>query len=200
MKYFIKTSYLLTLFLVLLAFSCSSKNNLNYKNTKASLRELMHDIKNAQDNQNFEKAKVLIMSIIPSKSSVKKALKPNLDSKFINESSKMSAYIEKRKKGKSKKVFNEFLSKKFFRIKKAQTQVLVHEATTEDLIAYKKDSVAWKEFSGGARKAANKVLKPKMKFYQVEFLEPGKKRGMKYHLFYWDGKNCKMLGKVWRAL
>ena len=39
-----------------------------------------------------------------------------------------------------------------------------------------------------------------MTFYEVEFLEPGKDAGMKYHLFYWDGKQWSMLGPVWRTL
>jgi hypothetical protein len=43
-------------------------------------------------------------------------------------------------------------------------------------------------------------LRPGVTFYEVEFLEPGKDAGMKYHLFYWDGKQWSMLGPVWRAL
>jgi hypothetical protein len=39
-----------------------------------------------------------------------------------------------------------------------------------------------------------------MTFYEVELLEPGKEYGMKYHLFFWDGKQWTMLGPVWREL
>jgi hypothetical protein len=44
------------------------------------------------------------------------------------------------------------------------------------------------------------VLRPGLTFYQVEFLEPGKDDGMKYHLFYWDGEQWTMLGPIWRVL
>jgi hypothetical protein len=39
-----------------------------------------------------------------------------------------------------------------------------------------------------------------MTFYEVEFLEPGKDLGIKYHLFYWDSRQWTMLGPLWRAL
>jgi hypothetical protein len=39
-----------------------------------------------------------------------------------------------------------------------------------------------------------------MTFYEVGFLEPGKDYGVKYHLFYWDGRQWTMLGPLWRAL
>jgi len=39
-----------------------------------------------------------------------------------------------------------------------------------------------------------------MTFYAVEFLEPGKSSGIKYHLVYWDGNQWSMLGPVWNAL
>jgi hypothetical protein len=47
---------------------------------------------------------------------------------------------------------------------------------------------------------AEQILRPGMTFYEVEFLEPGKEYGVKYHLFFWDGKQWTMLGPVWRAL
>lgn len=84
--------------------------------------------------------------------------------------------------------------------KPEQKNVQVHAAKTEDIIKYREGSVAFKEFPGGAKKAAEAVLRPGMTFYEVEFLEPGKDAGMKYHLFYWDGKQWSMLGPVWRVL
>jgi hypothetical protein len=39
-----------------------------------------------------------------------------------------------------------------------------------------------------------------MTFYEIELVEPGNDAGMKYHLFFHDGKNWKMLGPVWRVL
>ncbi len=44
------------------------------------------------------------------------------------------------------------------------------------------------------------VLRPGVKFYEVEFVAPGSDSGMKFHMFYWDGSAWKMLGPAWRAL
>jgi hypothetical protein len=85
-------------------------------------------------------------------------------------------------------------------MKPSQSEVQVHASTTEELVAYTKDSVAYKEFPGGAQRLAQIVLKPKMTYYEVEYLEPGQDAGMKYHLFYWDGKQWSMLGPIWRAI
>ena len=81
-----------------------------------------------------------------------------------------------------------------------QTVVQVHGAKTEDIIAYRDGSVAYKEFPGGAKRVAAMALKPGMTFYEVEYLEPGKSAGMKYHLLYWDGKQWSMMGPAWRVL
>ena len=81
-----------------------------------------------------------------------------------------------------------------------QTVVKVHAAKTEEIIAYRAGSVAHKEFPGGARRVAQSALKPGMTFYEVEYLEPGKEAGMKYHLIYWDGKRWSMMGPAWRVL
>lgn len=87
-----------------------------------------------------------------------------------------------------------------FKVKPEQTEIQVHGAKTEEIAAYAKDSVAFKEFPGGAKDLAASALKPGLAFYEVEFLEPGKDAGMKYHLFFWDGAAWAMLGPAWRAL
>ena len=81
-----------------------------------------------------------------------------------------------------------------------QEIVKVHGATTEEIARNERGSVVFSEFPGGAVKIAEQILRPGMTFYEVEFLEAGKDNGMKYHLFYWDGKQWTMLGPVWRAL
>ena len=65
---------------------------------------------------------------------------------------------------------------------------------------YREGSVAYKEFPGGTKRVAELALRPGVTFYEVEYLEPGKSAGMKYHLLYWDGKQWSMLGPVWRVL
>jgi hypothetical protein len=81
-----------------------------------------------------------------------------------------------------------------------QTEIKVFAATTEEIAANKKGSLVWMQFPGGAVKAAGNILKKNMTFYEVKCVKPGKKSGMKYHLFFYDGKKWKMLGPVWRAL
>ena len=86
------------------------------------------------------------------------------------------------------------------KVKPEQTEIRVHGATTEEIAKYEKDSVAFKEFPGGARKLAETILRPGVTFYEVEFLEPGKDAGMKFHLFFWDGERWAMLGAAWRVV
>ncbi len=81
-----------------------------------------------------------------------------------------------------------------------RTEIAVHAATTEEIAAYEEGGVAWAEFPGGARDAAESVLQPGVTFYEVELVEPGQDLGMKLHLFYHDGQNWKMLGPIWRVL
>ena len=80
-----------------------------------------------------------------------------------------------------------------------QTEVQVHGATTDQIKAYREGTIAFAEFPGGARQMAERVLRPGMTFYEVEFLEPGQTSGITYHLFYWDGQQWTMLGPIWRV-
>jgi hypothetical protein len=82
----------------------------------------------------------------------------------------------------------------------AQTVVQVHGATTEEIARYNEGSVPYREFPGGTRRVAEQALRPGMTFYEVEYLEPGKKAGKRYHLVYWDGTQWSMLGPVWRVI
>ncbi len=82
-----------------------------------------------------------------------------------------------------------------------QTEIQVHAATTEQLAGTVPASAGLQEFPGGSVQAAKKgLLRKGMTFYEVEFLEPGKDAGMKFHLFYWTGASWKMLGPVWRTV
>jgi hypothetical protein len=81
-----------------------------------------------------------------------------------------------------------------------QTEVRVHAATTEELARHERVSVAFKEFPAAAQRVARQALRPGVTFYAVEYLQPGRDAGMKYHLVYWDGRQWSMLGPVWRVL
>lgn len=78
-----------------------------------------------------------------------------------------------------------------------QTGINVHGATPEEIQAG--SSPASGEFPGGAREKAA-VLRPGLRFYEAEFVAPGENLGMKFHLFFWDGSQWRMLGPIWRTL
>lgn len=81
----------------------------------------------------------------------------------------------------------------------ARTETRVHAATTEEIVAYAKGSVAWKDFPGGMRRFAA-LAAPGRTWYVVEHVEPGKDTGMKYTCFTRVGARWIFLPKPWSAL
>lgn len=88
---------------------------------------------------------------------------------------------------------------KVFTTKKERTVIKVHRATTEELVANVKGSTSFNEFPSGILPLAGTILKPKVSFYEIEMLEPGKEMGMKYHLFTKTKNGWKMMGPFWRV-
>jgi hypothetical protein len=161
-----------------------------HENNPENLRTLFSNIHQAvHAKRDAKQAAELMQSVMPDEARVKKALKDNVGADALQRI--LSIH-------KSMPPVSEREVAKLARPE--QGNVKVHGSKTEDLIAYREGSVAHKEFPGGAKKAAEQVLRPGMTFYEVEFLELGKDAGMKYHLFYWDGKQWSMLGPVWRVL
>jgi hypothetical protein len=80
-----------------------------------------------------------------------------------------------------------------------QSVVRVRGAPTEEIAAYREGSIPFEHFPSASQQVAKEVLRPGVTFYEVEFLQPGQPRGIKYHLFYWDGRRWAMLGPVWRS-
>ncbi|MBL8990299.1 MAG: hypothetical protein JNJ48_01830 [Phycisphaerae bacterium] len=81
------------------------------------------------------------------------------------------------------------------------SEVEVTGATTEEIIAYKEGSPAWREFPRGACQVAAELMAPGARFYEVEYLEKGKDMGVKFHMLFWDpgtGRWC-MAGPLWRV-
>jgi hypothetical protein len=76
----------------------------------------------------------------------------------------------------------------------------VYGASTEKIAKHLKGSFAYDYFPGGTQQVAERVLRPKLMFYQVKLLAPGETVGITYHLFYWDGQQWSMLGPIWRVL
>jgi hypothetical protein len=161
-----------------------------HENKPENLRALFTNIHQAvYAKKDTKEAAELMRSVMPDEPRIKKALRDNV-----------SADALQRIVGMHKGLGAPTEQTVARLAKPEQRNVQVHGSKTEDIIAYRQGSVAFKEFPGGAKKVAEQVLRPGMTFYEVEFLEPGKDAGMKYHLFYWDGKQWSMLGPVWRVL
>ena len=155
------------------------------QNLKA-LFELVHNTVHVKKDN--KQAAALFRSLIPDEARTKKALKDGIAPDTLRQ------ILEMQKK------FGGGVDEGVTKVARpAQTEVQVHGATTEEIMRYREGSVAYKEFPGGTKRVAEQALRPGMTFYEVEYLEPGKKAGMKYHLLYWDGKQWSMLGPVWRV-
>lgn len=161
-----------------------------HENNPENLRALFASIHQAVYAKKEPKgAAVLMQSVMPDEARVKKALRDDVDPTAFQR----IISIHKSMPPVSEREVAQLATPE-------QKNVQVHGSNTEEIIENQQGSVAWKEFPGGARKAAEQVLRPGMTFYEVEFVEPGKRAGPKYHLFYWDGKQWSMLGPIWRVL
>jgi len=161
-----------------------------HENKPENLRALFSNIhQQINGKKDTKQAAELMQSVMPDEARVKKALRDNVPADTLQ---RIVGFHKKMGPVSERDVVKL--------AKPEQKNVQVHAAKTEDLVQYRQGSVAFKEFPGGAKKVAEAVLRPGMTFYEVEFLEPGKDAGMKYHLFYWDGKQWSMLGPVWRVL
>ena len=168
------------------AFAAGFKHENKAENLRALFSAIHQEI---HAKKNPKQAAELMQAVMPDEARLKKAFKDNVNPDAL----KRVVALHKSMPPISEKEMGRLA-------RPEQKNVQVHGAKTEEIIAYKDGSVAYKEFPGGAKKVAEQLLRPGMRFYEVEFLEPGKDAGMKYHLFYWDGKSWSMLGPVWRAL
>jgi hypothetical protein len=166
-------------------------NRLSELEGPESLKKLFETIHNLIYVKNDNKsADALLESWVPNEERARKALRNDIAPETLQ---KIFEYHKQLKSMIGNKNINEIA-------RPEQTVVKVHGATTEEIVSYAQGSVAYAEFPEGARTMAEQFLRPGMTFYEVEFLEPGKDLGIKYHLFYWDGKQWSMLGPMWRAL
>jgi hypothetical protein len=141
----------------------------------------------AGESGDTKKAAALTRNLIPDEAALKKALKDD-----AGELVKKLADAVKQIPADDAQV-----AKMMRRGEADRTEIQVHGATTEEIAA---GGDAAKEFPGGAVDAAKTILRPGMKFYELELVKPGEDMGMKYHLFFWDGARWKMLGPVWRSM
>jgi hypothetical protein len=140
--------------------------------------------------KDFEKGKALTKSVIPTAAQLKKLFKDEVPADQID---KLAGQFKDLPP-------NDEKSACVFYPGDGRTEIRVHASSVEDLAAYKEGTPAFEEFPGGARKLAEKSLKPGTTFYEVEVTEPGKDMGTKYHMFFWDGSQWKMMGPAWRVI
>jgi len=187
--------YFLTLMLLVLSFSplvAHAKEDTSFRqeNRPENLKDFLESIHQAiYTKKDLKQAAVLYRSLFPDPDRIRKALKDNVSTDVIE---------------KIMSIQREFGVPNEYNISEVaqadQTIVKVHGATTEEIALYQKDSIPFYEFPGRTKQVAERFLRPNMMFYEAEFVKSGAGSGIKYHLFYWDGKRWTMLGPVWRVL
>lgn len=160
------------------------------ENKADNLRDLFHRLNKATSIGAVDKAAAITRGLLPDETRRKKAIRDDISVETLNRILNWS---------KSFSSGNNQQLAKLFATDPGRTEVRVHAATTEELIRYAEGSVAFNEFPGGAQRVAKRMLRPKLTFYEVELVGPGKTAGVKYHLFFWDGAQWTMLGPVWRV-
>ena len=139
--------------------------------------------------KDFAKGKALTLSLLPGKDQLKKIFKDDVPA------DKLDAVVEQYKDIPP----DDQQVACIFYPGQGRTAITVHTSSVEDLVAYKEGTPAFEEFPGGAKKLAESVLKPGQTFYEVEVTEPNENMGTKFHMFFWDGAQWRMLGPAWRA-
>lgn len=161
------------------------------KDGPEGLKALFEASHAACTGKDFAKGKAITQSVIPGKEQLKKVLKAEVPAEQVDALAKT---YEKMLPPSDEKVACVFYPGN------GRTEITVHASSVEDLAAYKEGTPAFNEFPGGARRLAETVLAPGTTFYEVEVTEPGKDSGTKYHMFFWDGAQWRMLGPAWRVL
>ncbi len=154
------------------------------------LKALFEAAHRACTRKDFAKGRALTLSVIPGKDQLKKLFKDEVPAdqvaKLVSRFSELPPTDEK--------------AACVFYPGDGRTEIKVYASSVEDLAAYKQGTPAFDEFPGGARKLAEKSLKPGTTFYEVEVTQPGKDTGTKYHMFFWDGGQWRMMGPAWREI
>ena len=158
------------------------------KDGAEGLKELITLTHQACAKQDFARGKALVMSVIPSQAQLQKLFKDDAAKDSIEKLAEQFKELPPSDE-KAACVFAPT----------GRTEIRVHASTVEDLAAYKEGTPAFEEFPGGARKLAETVLKPGTTFYEVEVTEPGEQSGTKFHMFFWDGAQWRMMGPAWRV-
>jgi hypothetical protein len=159
-----------------------------YKDDPENLAGLLETIAKTAEAGDAKKAGALTRALIPDEAGYRKALAEDVPPEVLA-----------RLLGSLKMVpaDDAELGKLIRRGDPSQTRVNVHGATREEIEAGATPAAG--EFPGGVAENV-RLLRPGLRFYEAEFVAPGEDFGMKYHLFFWDGKRWRMLGPIWRSL
>ena len=181
-------SILATIFTLVLLLYGGEARAFQHDNSAENLKSLFQNMQQAQAAGDVQTVRVLTEPLFPDEKRLRQGLRDDAPAETV------AAILA---------LHGKFLSdiplEKIFAADPAKTEVQVHGATTEEIARNQKGTIVFQEFPGGAVDLANSILRPGVTFYEVELLEPGQSRGMKYHLFYWDGSGWSMMGPAWRA-
>ncbi len=158
------------------------------KDGSDGLRELFAQAQAACGAKDFAKGAKIVSSIMPTKEQLRAALRADVADDVVD-------HVV----GQAKELPTDEEKTACLLSPPGRTQIVVHRATTEELLAHVEGTPAAVEFPAGAQKLSP-LLRPGVAFYEVETVEPGKDRGTKFHMFYWDGAQWRMLGPAWRYL
>lgn len=158
---------------------------------EAELQKKLEAIHAAQMTNDVTKAGTLTKELLPSDQRITAVLKPDAPAELVAGVLKMHAQLGTAPVPKLAGLLNH---------KPEQSEIHAYGATTEEIAAYAKGGKAFEEFPGATQDLARTLLKPGVTWYEAEFVKPGEKAGMKFHLFFEDAKGWAMLGPVWRAV
>lgn len=164
-----------------------------YSNDAENLRQLFETLYQLNLDEDYESGAMLVEALLADESCITQALREDTSPKNIEVI--MALYETLIPANADAATKSQLLS-----AKPEQSEVQVHTATTEELIVNTFGSVAYTKFPTGAHQLASSLLRPETTFYEVEYLEPGKEFGMKYHLFLWQNDHWCMLGPIWRTM
>lgn len=171
-----------------LAFALPA-NAFKHQNSPENLKALFEAIHKATSTGDGQTAAKLSGPLFPDEKSLRQALREDVPQETVDAILALH-----------KKYLGSIPIEEIFVADPANKEVKVHGAKTEDIALNKKGTIVFQEFPGGAVRLAKTILRPGVIFYEVELVKPGSERGMKYHLFYWDGSGWSMIGPAWRAL
>lgn len=158
------------------------------KDDPDNLVGLLETIVKAAESGDVVKAGALTRGLIPTEAAYRKALKEDVPGAVLGKLVENLKLLPPD---------DTALADLIHRGDPTQTRINVHGATPEEIQAG--STPASGEFPGGAKDRAG-LLRPGLRFYEAEFVAPGEDLGMKFHLFFWDGSQWRMLGPIWRSL